>query len=55
MDRRAVRKQFELRFSSARMASDYVRLYRRMLRDVGADKIETRITERRLTSLRPTH
>src|SRR5581483_3755029 len=43
MDRRAVRKQFELRFSSSRMASDYVELYRRMLR--GADKIETRITE----------
>jgi len=44
MDRRAVRKQFELRFSSARM-SDYVHLYRRMLRDVGADKIETRTTD----------
>jgi|1186.fasta_scaffold160388_1 glycosyltransferase involved in cell wall biosynthesis len=45
MDRRAVRKQFELRFSSARMASDYVHLYRRMLRDFGAGKIETRIAE----------
>jgi len=38
MDRWAVRKQFELRFSSSRMASDYVDLYRRMLRNVGADK-----------------
>ena len=45
MDRRAVRKQFELRFSSARMASDYVQLYHRMLRDVGEDNIETRTTE----------
>jgi hypothetical protein len=44
MDRRAVRKQFELRFSSARMARDYVHLYRRMLRDIGADTIETEIT-----------
>jgi glycosyltransferase involved in cell wall biosynthesis len=45
MDRRAVRKQFEFRFSSARMARDYVQLYRRMLRDIGADKLETEITE----------
>jgi glycosyltransferase involved in cell wall biosynthesis len=45
MDRRAVRKQFELRFSSARMANDYVRLYRGMLRRIGTDKIETEITE----------
>src|SRR6185312_4132093 len=44
MDRRAVRKQFELRFSSSRMASDYVHLYRRMLRDVEAVKTEMRIT-----------
>ena len=46
MDRRAVRKQFELRFSSARMASDYVHLYRRMLlRPIEVDTIETEITE----------
>jgi glycosyltransferase involved in cell wall biosynthesis len=45
MDRRAVRRQFELRFSSARMANDYVHLYRRMLRRIGTDKIETEITE----------
>jgi len=44
MDRRAVRKQFELRFSSARMARDYVHLYRRMLRGIGADTTETKIT-----------
>jgi hypothetical protein len=45
MDRRAVRKQFELRFSSARMASDYVHLYRKMLRRIEVDTIETEITE----------
>jgi hypothetical protein len=45
VDRRAVRKQFELRFSSARMARDYVHLYREMLRGIGADTIETEITE----------
>ena len=47
MDRRAVRKQFELRFSSERMASDYVHIYRRMLRGIGADTIETRSQRRR--------
>ena len=45
MDRRAVRKQFELRFSSARMARDYVHLYRRMLRGTGAAAIETEVIE----------
>jgi len=45
MDRRAVRKQFELRFSSARMASDYVHLYRRMLRRVGEKTLVTEVTE----------
>jgi glycosyltransferase involved in cell wall biosynthesis len=45
MDRRTVRKQFELRFSSARMANEYVRLYRRMLHRVRTDQIETEITE----------
>jgi glycosyltransferase involved in cell wall biosynthesis len=32
LDRRAVRERFEQRFSSTRMARDYVRLYRRMMR-----------------------
>jgi glycosyltransferase involved in cell wall biosynthesis len=45
MDRRAVRKQFEVRFSSARMARDYVHLYRGMLRGIGADTVETKITD----------
>jgi hypothetical protein len=31
LDRRAVRRRFEQRFSSARMASDYVALYRSLL------------------------
>jgi len=41
----AVRKQFERRFSSARMVNEYVHLYRRMLHRVRTDKIETEITE----------
>jgi glycosyltransferase involved in cell wall biosynthesis len=45
MDRRVVRKQFELRFSSVRMGRDYVHLYRKMLRGIGPDAIETEITE----------
>ena len=32
MDRRAVRRRFEERFSAARMARDYVKIYRTMLR-----------------------
>jgi glycosyltransferase involved in cell wall biosynthesis len=32
LDRRAVRRRFEERFSAARMARDYVRIYRSMLR-----------------------
>ena len=31
LDRRAVRRRFEQRFSSARMATDYVALYRSLL------------------------
>jgi hypothetical protein len=31
LDRRAVRRRFEQRFSSARMATDYVTLYRSLL------------------------
>src|SRR5438045_7997044 len=32
LDRRSVRRRFEERFSAARMAKDYVRIYRAMLR-----------------------
>src|SRR4029079_9733396 len=33
LDRRAVRQQFEERFSASRMARDYVKLYRSMLEE----------------------
>jgi hypothetical protein len=32
LDRRAVRRRFEQRFSSARMSADYVALYRSLIR-----------------------
>ena len=38
LDRRAVRRRFEERFSAARMAKDYVRLYRKLLAKRGRDK-----------------
>ena len=40
LSRQAVRRRFEQRFSSARMAEDYVRLYRAMLRRRSAQKID---------------
>ena len=36
LDRRAVRRRFEQRFSSARMATDYVALYRSLLKQSGS-------------------
>src|SRR5450432_2369228 len=45
MDRRAVRRRFEDRFSSARMARDYVHLYRKMLQGTLHDTTETEATE----------
>jgi glycosyltransferase involved in cell wall biosynthesis len=45
-DRRAVRRRFEQRFSSARMATDYVALYRSLLK-------RTSISERETTVPRP--
>jgi glycosyltransferase involved in cell wall biosynthesis len=38
LDRRAVRRRFEERFTSARMAKDYVRLYRKLLARHGREK-----------------
>ena len=38
LDRRAVRRRFEERFTAARMAKDYVRLYRRLLAKRGREK-----------------
>jgi glycosyltransferase involved in cell wall biosynthesis len=46
LDRRAVRRRFEQRFSSARMATDYVALYRSLLK-------RTSISERETTVPRP--
>jgi glycosyltransferase involved in cell wall biosynthesis len=45
MDRRAVRRRFEERFSSARMARDYVQLYRKMLHDTLQETTEAQATE----------
>lgn len=44
MDRRAVRRRFEERFSSARMARDYVHLYRKMLQGTHQETTETEVT-----------
>jgi glycosyltransferase involved in cell wall biosynthesis len=38
LDRHAVRRRFEERFTSARMAKDYVRLYRKLLAKRGREK-----------------
>jgi len=38
LDRRAVRRRFEERFSASRMAKDYVRLYRKLLAKRGREK-----------------
>jgi len=45
MDRRAVRDRFEKRFSSARMARDYVRLYRRLLQESIQDEAKAEMAE----------
>jgi glycosyltransferase involved in cell wall biosynthesis len=41
LDRRAVRRRFEQRFSSARMATDYVALYRSLLKRPSISECET--------------
>ena len=43
LDRRAVRRRFEQRFSSARMASDYVALYRSLLKRPSISERETTV------------
>jgi glycosyltransferase involved in cell wall biosynthesis len=40
LDRRLVRRRFEERFSAARMARDYVNLYRKLQRRAPADERE---------------
>ena len=41
LDRRAIRRRFEQRFSSARMATDYVALYRSLLKRPSISERET--------------
>jgi glycosyltransferase involved in cell wall biosynthesis len=43
LDRRAVRRRFERRFSSARMAADYVALYRSLLKQPSIPERETTV------------
>ena len=43
LDRRAVRRRFEQRFSSARMATDYVALYRSLLKQPSIPERETTV------------
>ena len=44
MDRKLVRRRFEERFSSDRMARDYLKLYRKMLRDKSSESIDAEPT-----------
>ena len=48
LDRRAVRRRFEQRFSSARMATDYVALYRSLLKRPSISERETAVPLPRL-------
>jgi hypothetical protein len=43
LDRHAVRRRFEQRFSSARMATDYVALYRSLLKRPSISERETTV------------
>ena len=47
LDRRAVRRRFEQRFSSARMATDYVALYRSLLERPSISERETSVPRSR--------
>jgi hypothetical protein len=44
LDRRAVRRRFEQRFSSARMATDYIALYRSLLKRPSISERETTVS-----------
>ena len=43
LDRRAVRRRFEQRFSSARIATDYVAVYRSLLKRPSISERETTV------------
>ena len=47
LDRHAVRRRFEQRFSSARMATDYVALYRSLLERPSISERETSVPRSR--------
>jgi glycosyltransferase involved in cell wall biosynthesis len=47
LDRRAVRRRFEQRFSSARMAKHYVALYRSLLKRTSISERETTVPRSR--------
>jgi hypothetical protein len=47
LDRRAVRRRFEQRFSSARMAADYVAVYRSLLERPSLSERETTLPMQR--------
>jgi glycosyltransferase involved in cell wall biosynthesis len=47
LDRRAIRRRFEQRFSSARMAKDYVAVYRSLLKRPTMSERETVVPARR--------
>ena len=51
LDRRAVRRRFEERFSSVRMARDYVRLYRSLLQNINGDIAEAAVAEAPVPSI----
>jgi glycosyltransferase involved in cell wall biosynthesis len=53
LDRRAIRRRFEQRFSAARMAKDYVRLYRSMLRKSDALHAENALFSSHELSISP--
>jgi hypothetical protein len=40
LDRKAIRARFEERFSAARMAADYVKIYQKMLRERAAPQLQ---------------
>ena len=51
LDRRVVRLRFEERFSSTRMARDYVRRDRNLLQNINGDIAEARVAEAPVPSI----
>jgi glycosyltransferase involved in cell wall biosynthesis len=57
LDRSRIRRRFDERFTATRMASDYVAIYRRLLRqdETGADRSTSIDSQRRKETLEPSH